>query len=353
MLLELENELVDTAAEHAPQVPPFAAMMQLLFGKHITYAVSAIARLGVADHIGGTAVPVAELAAAVGAHEPSLYRVLRTLASVGVFFETPLGHFQLTPMGELLKTNAPNSVRFSAMQFGDPWSTRAFEFLTDTIRTGEDAIHKAYGKNVFEVFAEDPQAAETFNRSMTAFSSNLAEPIAAAYPFGSISRLADVGGGHGMLLSYLLRRNPRMTGVLYDLPEVVADAMNQPHFDSMQDRVSVQPGNFFEEVPEGCDAYLMKSILHDWSDDHCRTILKAIRKQMRPGSKLLVCELLVETDGKPSFAKMLDLEMLTMTVGGRERTVSEFAELFASVGLRLTKVVTTTSPMAVIEAQLA
>lgn len=156
-----------------------------------------------------------------------------------------------------------------------------------------------------------------------------------------------------MLLGSVMTRYPEMTGVLYDLPEVVAGAFGQPHFSGCETRLQIEAGSFFERVPSGCDAYIMKFILHDWSDHYCRQILRAIRKQLPQHGRVLVCEQIVTEDSAPSLAKLVDIEMLAVTVGGRERTVTEFSELFSSAGLRLTQVVRTESPLCILEAQLA
>jgi hypothetical protein len=350
MLLEKEGLAPRIEPESAP---PSAALLQLLFGKHITYSLSAVARLGVPDHMSGAPVPVDELATKTGTHSPSLYRVMRTLASVGVFEELPGKRFKLTPVGELLKTHAPGSLRYLAIQLGDRWSTRAWEHFTDTARTGEDGVTKAFGKNVFELFAEEPEAAETFNRSMTNLSAAMVEPIVNAYDFSSIHRLADVGGGRGMLLASVLTRYPHMRGVVYDLPEVVAGALQEPHFSTCKERVELEAGSFFERVPSGCDAYIMKFILHDWSDDHCRQILNLIRSELPQNGRMLVCEQVVTASPEPTPAKFADIEMLALTVGGKERTEAEFRDLFASAGLRLMQVIQTETPLCVLEARLA
>ena len=163
---------------------------------------------------------------------------------------------------------------------------------------------KAFGKNVFELFAEEPEEAETFNRSMTNLSAAMLEPIVNAYDFGSIKRLADVGGGRGMLLGSILTRYPNMRGVLYDRPEVVTGALREPHFSTCQDRVELEEGNFFERVPSGCDAYIMKFILHDWSDDHCLKILNLIRKELPQRGRVLACEQVVTASPRPSSCEV-------------------------------------------------
>jgi hypothetical protein len=350
--------MLDTLTEpalntDAQQAPPPMALMQMLFGKHITYCISAVARLGVADHMTAGPVHVQKLAEKTGSHAPSLYRVMRMLSSLDVFEELPDKSFALKPIGDLLRTDNPNSMRYSAIQMGERWSTRAMEHFTDTVRTGEDGVTKAFGKNVFEVFRESPEEAEVFNKSMTAFSSVLVDPIVASYDFSWIDRIADIGGGHGYLLASILNKNPHLHGVVYDLAEVIAGAPGEPHFDGCQNRVEFQAGSFFERVPSGCDAYIMKFILHDWSDEHCRTILSLIREQLPTNGRVLVCEQVLDPRPVPSPGKLLDIEMLAMTVGGKERTAAEFSDLFASAGMRLVRIFETGSPVSILEARVA
>jgi hypothetical protein len=335
------------AATEAP--PPQAVMMQLLFGKQLTYSLSGVARLGVADHMGAAARPVEEIAAKVGAHAPSLYRVMRLLASLGVFKEGPARHFALTPVGELLKTDAPGSLRYMAMMFGEEFSTRAYEHITECLRTGGDGVTAAFGNHIWEVLAERPEQCETFQRAMTNSTSGSAEAIVEAYDFSGIKRIADVGGGHGLLLASVLRRYPKVQGVLFDRPEVVS-GVPASAFAGCDGRIAIEAGSFFERVPDGCDAYILKGIIHDWSDEHCQTILGLMREKLPKAGRVLVCELVVSDEPGPSPAKMLDIEMLVMTVGGKERSAAEFAALFASSGFRLSRIVPTSRPVSVIEA---
>ena len=342
-----------TAPATSPATPPPAtALLQLLFGKHISYSLSAVARLGVADHMGEEPVAVEKLAGKVAAHPPSLYRVMRTLAGVGVFEETSDRCFGLTPLGELLKTAAHGSYRYLAIQLGDQWSTRPWEHFTDTLRTGVDGVTQAFGKNVFELFAEEPEQARTFNLSMTSLSAVMMDALVNAYDFSSIERLADIGGGHGMLLASILNRYPEMRGVVYDLPEVVVGALSQSHFAQCGDRIQIEAGSFFDRVPAGCDAYMMKFILHDWSDDFCRKILGRIREQLPAYGRVLIFEQIVTADSALSPAKLIDLEMLAVTVGGKERTANEFGKLLSSAGLQLTQIVQTESPICILEARV-
>ncbi len=309
---------------------------------------AAIARLGVADHMGKDPVAVEELAAKTNAHAPSLYRVMRMLASLGVFKQTG-GAFALTPVSGLLRTDAPNSLRHMAMMLGDEWSIKAYAHMADCIRTGGDGITMAYGKQIFEYFAEHPEQAETFQKAMTNGSVIAAESVLKAYDFSGIERLADVGGGHGLLIATILERYPDMRGVLFDLPEVVA-GVPKGRLAECDGRLEVEAGSFFERVPDGCDAYLMKHIIHDWSDAHCRTILDLMRAKLPPRGRVLLCELVVTGEPGPTPAKLLDIEMLVVTEGGKERSAEEFAALFETSGFRLNRIVPTSRPISVIEA---
>ena len=332
-----------------PALPPPLLMMQLLFGKQLTYALSGVARLGIADHMSGEPQTVEAIAAKAGAHAPSLYRVMRMLASFGVFTERPQRHFALTPVGDLLKTGVAGSLRYMAMMFGEEFSTRAYEHIGECLRDGGDGVTEAYGKPIWEVLAERPEQCETFQRAMTDSTSVAADAIVEAYDFSSIQRLADVGGGHGLLLAAILRANPKLQGVLFDRREVVAHVPKQ-QFTGCDGRITTEAGSFFERVPDGCDAYLLKHIIHDWSDEHCRTILSLMRDKLPKHGRVLVCEMVVSDEPGPTPAKLLDIEMLVMTVGGKERTPEEFGELFAASGLRLNRIVPTGRPIAVIEA---
>jgi O-methyltransferase domain len=336
--------------DRAPEtLQPNMALMQLLFGKQLTYSLSGVARLGAADHMDGTARPVEEIAAGCGAHAPSLYRVMRMLSAFGVFREGPARHFALTPVGELLKTSAPGSLRYMAMMFGEEFSSRAYEHITGCLRTGTDGVTQAYGDGIWEVLAARPEQCETFQRAMTNSSAAASEAIVDAYDFGGIGRIADVGGGQGLMLATILRRNPDLKGVLFDLPEVVAH-VPPDCFEGCEGRIAVEAGSFFERVPDGCDAYIMKHIIHDWNDERCRTILRLMREKLPKQGRVLLCEMVVTDEPGPTPVKLLDIEMLVMTGGGKERTEEEFRDLFAASGLQLNRIVPTGRPLSVIEA---
>jgi hypothetical protein len=322
---------------------------QLLFGKQMTYCLSGVARLGVADHMNATPMAVEEIAGKSGAHAPSLYRVLRMLASMGVFKEERGKRFALTPAGELLKSDAPGTMRYHAMMLGDEWTMRAYEHFTDCLRTGQNGVSKAYGQHLFDVLAERPEQSDTFQAAMTSSSTIEGTAVIGAYDFSGTKRLADLGGGHGTLLASILRRYPLMQGVLFDRAEIIA-GVAKDQFAGCEGRITIEGGSFFERVPDGCDAYIMKHIIHDWDDEHCRTTLKLMRDKLPTDGRVLICEMVVTDEPGHTPAKILDIMMLVTTMGGKERTKDEFAELFASSGLRLNRIVPTEGPICVIEA---
>jgi hypothetical protein len=329
-------------------IPARAAIAQLMAGKQIAFSLSGVARLGVADHMSEHPVAVEDLARKVDAQPDALFRVMRLLASVGVFDQFPGRKFALTPVGKHLQTDVLGSVRYLAAFSGDEWAVRAYEQFLHCLRTGKDGVSKAYGKQAFDLLAERPDQAENFHRAMTANSGLEACAILDAYEFNGIERIADVGGGHGLLLASILKAYPDMTGVLYDLQEVVAGVPPE-RISSCGGRLEIQPGSFFEAVPAACDAYIAKHIIHDWDDEHCRTILRRMREQLPATGRVLILDMVMPEDSSPSRAKVLDVEMLVMTPGGRERTAEEFRALFASADLRLSRIVGTVLPISVIE----
>jgi hypothetical protein len=335
-------------ARWTTDIPARAAIAQLMAGKQIAFSLAGVARLGVADHMSEDPMAVDVLARKVDAQPDALFRVMRLLASVGVFEQFPGRQFALTPVGKHLQTNVPGSVRYLSAFSGDEWSVRAYEQFLHCLRTGSDGVSKAYGKHAFDLLAERPDQAENFHRAMTANTSLEGCAILDAYDFSSIRRVADVGGGHGLLLTSILETHPDMTGVLYDLPEVVAGVPPE-RISRSGGRLEIQSGSFFETVPAACDAYIAKHIIHDWDDEHCCKILRLMREQLPATGRVLICDMVMLEDSAPSRAKVLDIEMLVMTPGGRERTAEEFRALFASANLQLSRIVETALPLCVIE----
>ncbi len=330
--------------------PPDAVLMQLLMGKVPSFCLGAIARLGVADHIADEPASVEEIAKSSGTHAPSLYRVLRILSAFGVFQELPGRQFSLAPAGRLLRSDAPHSLRNMAVMQTDSWSVQSYLQLPHSIRTGGDGTTKAFGKNTFELFRDIPDQAQTFHAAMTDFTAVAVSALEGMFDFSPFRRLADVGGGHGILLRGILARTPGLEGVLFDLPEVVAGAPDAP-------RLSKQGGSFFERVPDGCDAFLMKNIIHDWDDGSCRRVLALMRdvlaKTAPENGRVFVYDMLVGDEPGPTFAKLLDIEMLVNTSGGKERTKAEFDELVGAVGMEIAAVHPTRGPLCLIEIRLS
>lgn len=331
-------------------LPPSAMLIQLITGQCVAQCISAAAHLGLADRMKGGPQAAEELARSCGAHAPSVYRLCRALANAGVFEEHDGKRFSLTPMGECLRTDIPGSLAGTAKMFGEGWHSAAWAELLHTVRTGEPAFPKAYGEGLFEWLGTHREEAEIFNDAMTSFSSTTAAAVVDAYDFSSFTRLADIGGGHGFLLASILEANPRLRGVLFDLPQVVHGAKDFLTKRGVEQRCEVVGGDCFKTVPGGCDAYVMKHVIHDWSDEACTTLLRLCAEGLAPDGRILVVEHVIPPHGVPSLAKIIDVEMLVMTHGGYERTEAEFAELFGRAGLRLSRVVPTESPVAVLEA---
>jgi hypothetical protein len=334
-------------------LPPTALLMNLISGKKITQAIGTVVELGIADQLKDGSLSAAELAARTGAHAPSLYRLMRALAMVGVFAEHEAERFSLTPVGACLRTDVPGSMADMALFQSRSFHSQAWFELSHAVRTGQAGFDKAFGQPVFNWFAENPAEWEVFNRAMTSFASSVARAVAAAYDFSRFARIADVGGGHGALLATVLAHAPEARGIVFDLPHVVAGARPVLEQAGLAARCEALGGDFFQAVPAGCDAYLMKSIIHDWSDEKAIQILRNCAAGLNHGGRVLLVEIVLPAPGVPSFGKLLDLEMLVMTDGGRERTESEYGALFAAAGLRLERIHPTRAPTSVIEAARA
>ena len=331
--------------------PPDVALVQLVFGKCMSMAISVVAKLRVADLLADGPKSVADLATRTNSHAPSLYRVLRALAAVGVFTELADGRFALTPMSEYLRTGVTGSLRGMADFFGSDWSWRAWGNLLETVQTGRTAFDSIFGEPVFDYLAKHPDEAAVFNEGMTGFSSNIAPAVAGAYNFADFKTVVDVGGGHGVLMNTILQVYAEVNGIVFDSLHVVAGAEDAIHKAGLTGRCRAVGGNFFQSVPAG-DAYLMKHIIHDWPDDQATTILRNCRKAVNHGGKLLLVELVIAPGNAANLAKIVDLEMLAIA-SGRERTEVEYRQLLAGAGWRLSRVLPTKSSTQIIEAEPA
>ncbi len=337
----------NTATEIQP-IPAEAVLTQIAFGAMMTQALGVAAKLGIADLLNDGAKSVGELAAQTETHARSLHRVLRSLAGAGIFRETESQVFVNTSLSDAIRQDAPNSVRSGAIFMSEPWHYNVWGNMMHSVKTGETAWKETHGAEVFDYFTDHLEEAEIFNNAMTDMSVGTAPAVVEACDFSGIKTLADIAGGHGYLLSQILKANPTLKGVLFDVPSVIAGADALLEREGARKRVEKVAGDFFKEVPSA-DAYIMKHIIHDWDDERCITILKNIHAAMNGDGKVLIVETVVPAGNEPHYSKLLDLEMLT-SPGGAERTAEEYGALLAQAGFRLTRIVPTKSPFSVIEA---
>lgn len=331
--------------------PPQAQLLQMIAGKATTQLIFVAAKLGIADVLNDRPKSIDDLADATGTHAPTLYRVLRALAGLGVFVETDPRYFALTPMGELLQTDTTGSLRDFAILFGSDWHNSAWSTLLHSVRTGEPALDHTVGMELFEYLHAHPEKFEVFNNAMTALSRQDAVAISHAYDFSNFDTIVDVGGGHGLLLAEILKANPATHGVLLEVPQVAEGARATMEEAGVLDRCVIVEGDFFERVPEGADAYILKLIIHDWDDEQARRILENCRAAMPADGTLLVANAVIPPGNDPYIGKLVDIEMLVMTPGGRERTEAEFEQLLAEAGFELTRTIPTPSYLYILEAQ--
>ena len=334
--------------QSGPSAPPAAQILQLATGYWLSRALYIAAHLGIADLLKDGPKSASELAAATATNADALYRILRALASVGVFAEAGERQFALTPLSETLRRDAPDSIRAMVLFTGDRLHWSIYGEMLYSVQTGKPAFDHVYGKRPFEYLSEHPEDARVFDEAMTSLSVAANAAIAEAYDFSAFGTILDAGGGNGALLAAILKKYPQPRGILYDLPHVIEHARKKALLPA--ERSETIAGSFFEHVPSGAGAYLLKHIIHDWDDASAVQIFRICRRAMSDSSKLLVLEMIVPSGSEPAFVKFLDLEMLVLP-GGRERTEDEYRQLLASSGFRLTRVIPTHSPVSVIEAE--
>ena len=336
--------------ENQPVGPgPDIALTQTILASLNAQAVYVAAKLGVADALATGPKSIDQLSRELGAHESSLYRVLRALASIGIFAEDQQRTFRLTPTAELLRSDVEGSLRDVAIFMGEDWHWSVWGQTLYSVKTGEAAWNRVHGKTVFPYFKTNSKAAEIFDRAMSSFSTLARKAVANAYDFSSLNVLVDIAGGHGKLLTGILEATPDLRGVLFDLPHVIGRAKESEEVKKLSARLDLKEGDFFESVPAGADGYILKHIIHDWKDVEAIKILTNIRKAMGTYGRVLLIEAVVSEGNEPDFAKILDIEML-VSPGGKERTATEYAELFRQSGLKLSRVIPTRSPYSIIEA---
>lgn len=327
---------------------PYIAMVEMVLAQWTSVAISAAARLGVADHLESGPRTTKELASLMKVHEDALYRLLRALAGLGVFYEGENRSFSQTPLSELLRTNGSPTLRYAAAMMIDPWQIGSMQAINSTIENGQAAITNVFGKGLFEYLHEHPDEAFRFNRGMMDLSSGDVLALLAAYDFSAFDHIVDVGGGTGRVLAGILEKFPALRGTLFDQPSVIEQAKKDGILDSYKARCDFAGGSFFESVPVHADAYIMKHIIHDWEDEQAEKILRNCRRAMQPTGKLLVVDRVIGPPNAPDPRKFFDVAMMLIP-GGRERTESEWNALFAASGFRVARIVPTPGPHSVIE----
>ena len=329
--------------------PPLPVVLRRLIGGHqISQAIHVAAVLGIADLLADGPRSSDDLAEAADADPESLYRLVRALASIGVLSEDEGRRFSLTPLGKCLRSDAPESLAGLAANAGRPYYWQAWSSLLHSVRTGESAFRHLHGTDVWEYRLQHPEDGAIFDAAMTSMTRHLHRSLLEAYDFGRFGTVVDVGGGRGAMLAAILRAHPRSNGVLFDQPHVVEAAGALLEEEGVADRCRIEAGSFFDAVPEGGDAYLLKFIVHDWEDEEAGAILRTIRRAVAAEGTLLVLERLVGPPNEDADVKFSDLNMLVMP-GGRERTTDEFAALFARAGFELVRAVPSESGVSVLE----
>ncbi|MEU0743267.1 methyltransferase [Streptomyces sp. NPDC006134] len=321
------------------QLPVQVRMLQLITAGWLGQAVSAAAELGLADALASGPRSVRDLAEATEAHAPSLYRLLRACADIGLFDEHDDQVFALTELGETLRDDSPVSLRNFAVWTGLPAERYAWAGLAGAVRTGQPAFPEVLGKSVWDYMQDHPDVLTVFDKAMTELSRQIIGPVVAAYGFGGFGTVVDVGGGRGALLAAVLAANPEARGILYDRPEVIARAGGPLREAGVDDRAQLIGGDFFDGVPRGGDAYVLSNIIHDWDDELSRRILAHCRDALPGDGRVLLVEAVVPDRPRPTpTVSLMDLDMLAVA-GGRQRTAAEFEALLRTAGLRLERIV--------------
>jgi hypothetical protein len=332
-----------------PAIPaPEEIVIQSLFGFMITKGVSAVASHGVPDALKDGPLYYVDLAAQTGTDQRALHRVMRMLSSIGMFAEPEPGKYANTPASELLRADVPGSMRDVAIMVASDSHWLPWGRLEDTLKSGNSGSQHAFGTDIFTwlQIEDNREQWEIFNAAMSSFSIDVGHAAAEAYDFKQFRHIIDIGGGHGLFLKALLESSPDAQGTLFDLPQVVEGA----EANLLNGRIERAGGSFFDGVPAGGDCYTLKHIIHDWGDEHCRTILGHIANAMQPDGKVLIIETIMPEAHGPHPAKFMDVNMLAMTEGGCERTEREFKALLESARLRLVAIHPATEEFSVIEA---
>lgn len=333
------------------QPVPSIAVLEMFQGMWLARSIYVATKLGIPDLLRDSPRSTVDLAAVTKTHEPSLYRLLRGLASVGIFSEVEQRQFAQTPFSRVLYPDAPDSIYHWILALGDTWQWEPWVNLEHSIQTGETAFSRYHGVSIWGYFNKHPEAEKNFGLGMTDFSQIVNEPVTLAYDFSASSTLVDIGGGHGSFLTGILKQCPEMKGILFERPAVIEEAKKHIGED-LKERCTLIGGDFFEEVPEGIDVYIIKQCLHNWGDEHGIKLLRACRKAMRPDSKILIVDRVLVSDREHdpfnTLNKYWDIIMLAIA-GGKERTKDEFARIYEASGIKLTRIIPTHTPLSIVE----
>ncbi|MFP4438388.1 MAG: methyltransferase [Chloroflexaceae bacterium] len=328
---------------------PVEQVADLVFGQWMARVVYVIARLGIADHVAPASQSATELAAATQTHAPSLYRVLRAATTIGVLTEDAEGRFALTEMGDCLRSDHPAGLRWMSMLLNDEWEWKTWEYLPWSVETGQSAFEHIYGMNRFEYLQRHPESRVLFDRAMTGYSALHNTAVVASYPFATRTHVIDLGGGNGGLLTAILQAHPALTGTLVELEPAIAQARPLVAAAGVADRCTLTVGDFFQTVPSA-DTYLIQRCFHNWNDAAVLQVLTTVRHNMPPSATLLVIELVVPPAGEPAFGKILDVDMLVTTHGGRERTETEWRHLLNTTGFQVQRLIAVPgTPLTILE----
>jgi hypothetical protein len=329
---------------------PSIELMRLINGYQVSQALHVVAALGVADQLKDGPKPYEAMAQACGAHPSSLYRLLRTLASVGVFHESGNKEFSLTPLGVCLTGDAPGSTRNYARWIGQRGQWGSWGNLLHSIKSGESALGFTYGTDAWTYRMQHPDEQAVFDSAMTGNSRTEAQAVLDAYDFCRFGCVVDVGGGQGLLLKTILLACPGSRGILFDQPQVITSADPALTSPELGQRCQLVAGSFFESVPTGGDVYIMKVILHDWDDRTSIEILRACRRAMSATATLVVVERVIGPPNEMPDGKFSDLNMMVQ-YAAMERTDQEFDNILKNSGFKMTEIIPTRSPHSIIVAQ--
>lgn len=341
----------ESSRGNPPALPPQVRMLQMANAYRVSQAIHVAAKLGVADVLADGAKSIRHIAQETQTHPQFLYRLLRALASMGIFAETETGNFELTPRAALLQSRVPGSLKEYAIVIGEAWHWNTWGEILHSVQTGEPAFDHFYHSEFADYLEQHPEQKQTFERSMVSLLETIDATVMKAYDFSAASTIVEIGipGSHGGLLVRILQANPLARGIFFDTASNLPQTQRILSEQSLLDRCQLAPGEVFEKVPEGGDLYILKNFIHDFDDQTASRTLKNFRAVMANTAKLLVVEMLVPPGNTPGLSKIVDIEALLMSAGGYERTEAQYRSLFESVGFNVSNVYSGPSPFSIIE----